>query len=154
MKSAGLRIALLLGVLVLIVVAIVLLRSNDQRSAKVHSSELEYLKAVNGVVPPKDPELMFILMGEFGSSNLQDEGADFFSARLKEFEPQLTPVQKSLYLGIIGLQSRSECVPSATAESPWLCKRHDRHPRPDRADVGRAGFRRELDRWRGARRTS
>ena len=103
MKSAGLRIALLLGVLVLIVVAIVLLRSNDQRSAKVHSPELEYLKTVNSVAPPKDPELMFILMGEFGSSNLQDEGAEFFSARLKEFEPQLTPVQKSLYLGIIGL---------------------------------------------------
>jgi len=46
---------------------------------------------------------MFILMGEFASSNLQDEGAEFFSARLKAFEPQLTPVQKSLYLGIIGL---------------------------------------------------
>ena len=46
---------------------------------------------------------MFILMTEFANSNLQDEGAEFFSARLKEFEPQLTPVQKSLYLGIIGL---------------------------------------------------
>src|SRR5215469_6901723 len=103
MKSAGLRIALLLGVLLLIVVAVVLLRSNDKRSAKPHSPELEYLKTVNSVAPPKDPELMFILMGEFASSNLQDEGADFFSARLQEFEPQLTPAQKSLYLGIIGL---------------------------------------------------
>ena len=34
---------------------------------------------------------------------LQGEGAEFFSARLKEFEPKLTPVQKSLYLSIIGL---------------------------------------------------
>jgi glyoxylase-like metal-dependent hydrolase (beta-lactamase superfamily II) len=58
---------------------------------------------VNSIAPPKDPELMFILMGEFASSNLQDEGAEFFSARLREFEPQLTPVEKSLYLGIIGL---------------------------------------------------
>ena len=58
---------------------------------------------MNSVAPLKDPELMFILMGEFASSNLQDEGADFFSARLKEVEPQLTPVQKSLYLGIIRL---------------------------------------------------
>ena len=83
--------------------AVVILRGPDNRSAKRHSPQLEYLKAVNSVAPPKDPELMFILMGEFASSNLQDEGADFFSARLKEVEPQLTPVQKSLYLGIIGL---------------------------------------------------
>ncbi|HMH08334.1 MAG TPA: hypothetical protein VK579_16790, partial [Terriglobales bacterium] len=103
MNSARWRIGLLLCVLLLIAVAVVILRSPDKRSAKRHSPELEYLKAVNSVAPPKDPELMFILMGEFASSNLQDEGAEFFSARLKEFEPQLTPVQKSLYLGIIGL---------------------------------------------------
>jgi hypothetical protein len=103
MNSARWRIGLLLCVLLLIVVAVVILRSPDKRSAKRHSPELEYLKAVNSARPPKDPELMFILMGEFASSNLQDEGAEFFSARLKEFEPQLTPVQKSLYLGIIGL---------------------------------------------------
>jgi glyoxylase-like metal-dependent hydrolase (beta-lactamase superfamily II) len=103
MNSARWRIGWLLCVLLLIVVAVVILRSPDKRSAKRHSPELEYLKAVNSVAPPKDPELMFILMGEFASSNLQDEGAEFFSARLKEFEPQLTPVQKSLYLEIIGL---------------------------------------------------
>jgi glyoxylase-like metal-dependent hydrolase (beta-lactamase superfamily II) len=103
MNSARWRIGLLLCVLLLLVVAVVILRSPDQRSAKRHSPELEYLKTVNSVAPPKDPELMFILVGEFASSNLQDEGAEFFSARLKEFEPQLTPVQKSLYMGIIGL---------------------------------------------------
>jgi glyoxylase-like metal-dependent hydrolase (beta-lactamase superfamily II) len=103
MNSARWRIGLLLCALLLIVVAVVILRSPDKRSAKRHSPELEYLKAVNSVAPPKDPELMFILMGEFASSNLQDEGAEFFGARLKEFEPQLTPAQKSLYLGIIGL---------------------------------------------------
>src|ERR1700751_4149758 len=103
MNSARWRMGLLLSVLLLIVVAVVILGSPDKRSAKRHSPELEYLKAVNSVAPPKDPELMFILMGEFASSNLQDEGADFFSARLREFEPQLTSVQKSLYLGIIGL---------------------------------------------------
>ena len=45
---------------------------------------------------------MFILMTEFANSNLQDEGAEFFSARRREVVPQLTPVQKSLYLGLIG----------------------------------------------------
>jgi glyoxylase-like metal-dependent hydrolase (beta-lactamase superfamily II) len=103
MKSARLRIGFLLCVLLLVVVAVVVLRSPDRRSAKLRSPELEYLKSANSVAPPKDPELMFILMSEFANSNLQDEGADFFSARLREFEPQLTSVQKSLYLGIIGL---------------------------------------------------
>jgi preprotein translocase subunit YajC len=69
MNSARWRIGLLLFVLVLIVVAVVILRNPDQRSAKRHSPELEYLKAVNSVTPPKDPELMFILMGEFASSS-------------------------------------------------------------------------------------
>src|SRR5215510_13030045 len=100
---AFLRIGVLICVLLLIVVAIAVLRSGDKPVAKLRNPDLEYLKAVNSTAPPKDPELMFILMTEFANSNLQAEGADFFSARLKEFEPQLTPVQKSLYLGIIGL---------------------------------------------------
>src|SRR5215475_10449779 len=101
--SALWRIGALLCVLMLIVVAFVVLRSGDRHYAKVRNPDLEYLKAVNSVSPPKDPELLFILMTEFANSNLQNEGAEFFSARLREFEPQLTPVQKSLYLGIIGL---------------------------------------------------
>jgi len=100
---AFLRTGVLLSVLLLIVMAIVVLRSSDKPFAKMRNPDLEYLKAVNSTAPPKDPELMFILMTEFANSNLQAEGADFFSARLREFEPQLTPVQKSLYLGIIGL---------------------------------------------------
>jgi glyoxylase-like metal-dependent hydrolase (beta-lactamase superfamily II) len=103
MKSTRLRIGFLLCVLLFIVAAVVVLHSPDRRSAKLRSPELEYLKTVNSVAPPRDPELMFILMGEFASSNLQDEGAEFFSVRLKEFEPRLTSAQKSLYLGIIGL---------------------------------------------------
>jgi len=96
-------IAALLGVLLLIIVAVVALRSGGQHTMKLRSPDLKYLKAVNSLRPPKEPELMFILMTEFANSNLQDEGVEFFNARLSEFEPQLTPVQKSLYLGIIGL---------------------------------------------------
>src|SRR6202035_793003 len=33
----------------------------------------------------------------------QGEGAEFFSARLKEFGPRLTEIQKALYLSAIGL---------------------------------------------------
>jgi glyoxylase-like metal-dependent hydrolase (beta-lactamase superfamily II) len=102
-KASPLRIGALLCVLLLIVVAFVTLPSGERHTAKLRNPDLEYLKAVNSVAPPKDPELLFILMTEFANSNLQDEGAEFFSARLREFETQLTPVQKSLYLGIIGL---------------------------------------------------
>jgi hypothetical protein len=87
----------------LIVAAIVGLRSSDNPSAKAHGPDLGYLKSVNSVAPLQDPELLFVLMTQFVNSNLQGEGAEFFSARLREFEPKLTPVQKSLYLGIIGL---------------------------------------------------
>ena len=98
-----LRTGALLCVLLLIGVAFVALQSGDRHTAKLRDPDLEYLKAVNSVAPPRDPELLFILMTEFSNSNLQDEGVEFYSARLREFEPKLTPVQKSLYLGIIGL---------------------------------------------------
>src|SRR5262249_2402743 len=101
--SALLRLVVLLCVLLLIVGAVLVLRSGDNPAAKRHSADLEYLKAVNSVAPLKDPELLFVLMTEFVNSNLQGEGAEFFSARLKQFESQLTPVQKSLYLSIVGL---------------------------------------------------
>src|SRR5438445_5450515 len=65
--------------------------------------ELEYLKAVNAVAPPQDPQLLFLLMAQYSNANLQGEGAEFFSARLKEFGPQLTDAQKALYLSAIGL---------------------------------------------------
>ncbi len=97
------RIGVALSVLLLIVVVAVFLRSDDQSSMKRHTPELEYLKSVNSVAPPQNPELLFVLMTEFANSNLQAEGVEFFGERLKAFEPQLTPVQKSLYLGIIGL---------------------------------------------------
>jgi glyoxylase-like metal-dependent hydrolase (beta-lactamase superfamily II) len=97
------RIGALLCILLLIIVAFVATGSGDRHYAKLGNPDLEYLKAVNSVAPPQDPELLFILMTEFANSNLQNEGAEFFSARLREFEPHLTSVQKSLYLSIIGL---------------------------------------------------
>ncbi len=96
-------IGALLVVVLLISMVLMLTQRSRNSSAKSHSPDLEYLKAVNSVAPPKDPELLFLLMTQFANSNLQAEGVDFFSARLKEFEPRLTQVQKSLYLSIIGL---------------------------------------------------
>ena len=55
------------------------------------------------MAPPQDPQLLFLLMAQYSNANLQGEGAEFFSARLNEFGPRLTDVQKALYLSAIGL---------------------------------------------------
>jgi glyoxylase-like metal-dependent hydrolase (beta-lactamase superfamily II) len=77
--------------------------SADSSSSASHHPDLDLLKAVNSVAPPRDPELVFLLMAGYSNANLQGEGAEFFSARLKEFDSRLTAVQKSLYLSAIGL---------------------------------------------------
>ncbi|HEV7511223.1 MAG TPA: MBL fold metallo-hydrolase [Candidatus Acidoferrum sp.] len=65
--------------------------------------ELEYLKSVNSAAPPKDPQLLFLLMGAYANANQQAEGVEFFSAHLNEFGPRLSDPQKALYLSAIGL---------------------------------------------------
>src|SRR5260370_21543417 len=76
---------------------------SNHAEASSHRPELEYLKAVNSVAAPRDPQLLFLLMAEDSNANLQNEGSEFFSARLKEFGPRLTDAQKALYLSAIGL---------------------------------------------------
>jgi glyoxylase-like metal-dependent hydrolase (beta-lactamase superfamily II) len=78
-----------------------------------HRPEIEYLERVNAVGPPQDPQLLFLLMAQYANTNLQERGVEFFSARLKEFTPRLTDVQKALYLSAIGLlrAQRAPTVP-------------------------------------------
>src|SRR5262247_803475 len=106
MKSRKVLIALpLIGLLILVVGGYLVMRSgrDGSHSASTSLPDLEYLKTINSAGPPQDPELLFLLMTAFVNSNRQGEGVEFFSARLKEFEGRVTPVQKSLYLSIIGL---------------------------------------------------
>jgi glyoxylase-like metal-dependent hydrolase (beta-lactamase superfamily II) len=97
------------AVLLLVVFLATVRGAPATESAEVDSSsgsrrpELKYLKAVNTVAPPQDPQLLFLLMAEYSNANLQGEGAEFFSTRLQEFGPRLTDVQKALYLSAIGL---------------------------------------------------
>src|SRR5260370_26737834 len=65
----------------------------NHREAGSARPELEYLKAVKSVAPPRDPQLLFLLMAQYSNANLQGEGAEFFSSRLKGFGPRLTDVQ-------------------------------------------------------------
>jgi glyoxylase-like metal-dependent hydrolase (beta-lactamase superfamily II) len=75
----------------------------DQTQSGSSRPELEYLKAVNSAAPPKDPQLLFLLMGAYANANQQAEGAEFLSARLNEFGPRLSDPQRALYLSAIGL---------------------------------------------------
>jgi len=104
------KIPIYLSAVLLLAVSLATLRgAPSTESSGVDSSsgsplpELEYLKAVNRVAPPRDPELLFLLMAQYSNANMQGEGAEFFSARVKEFGPRLTDAQKALYLSAIGL---------------------------------------------------
>lgn len=68
-----------------------------------HRPELEYLKAVNSAGPPRDPEILLLLMSQYANANKHLEGSEFFSTLLKNFEPRLTDREKSIYLAAIGL---------------------------------------------------
>src|SRR5216684_9236100 len=104
------KMPIYLSAVLLLAVSLATLRgAPSTESSGVDSSsgsrrpELEYLKAVNSVAPPRDPQLLFLLMAQYSNAQLQSDGAEFFAARLKEFGPRLTAVQKALYLSAIGL---------------------------------------------------
>src|SRR4051812_2611839 len=75
----------------------------SKSSSQSGRPDLEYLKKVNQAGPPHDPQLLFLLMGEYANANMQVEGAEYLSARLTEFGPRLTDIQRALYLSAIGL---------------------------------------------------
>jgi glyoxylase-like metal-dependent hydrolase (beta-lactamase superfamily II) len=77
--------------------------SVDHTQSGSSRPELDYLKAVNSAGPPKDPQLLFLLMGAYANANRQVEGAEFLSARLNEFGSRLSDPQKSLYLSAVAL---------------------------------------------------
>ena len=62
------------------------------------SPELAYLKQVNRWRPPTDPQLHFLLMGQFANAGRHLEGIAFFEDVLKRFGPQSSDNQKAQYL--------------------------------------------------------
>src|SRR5689334_6763991 len=98
LRACNLAILLAIGLSVL-----PLLGDNGTNSPPASRPELDYLKAVNQAGPPQDPQLLFLLMGQYSNANRQAEGVEFFSARFTEFGPRLNDVQKALYLSAIGL---------------------------------------------------
>jgi hypothetical protein len=70
---------------------------------QTYRPELEYLKVVNSAGPAADPQIIFLLMGQYLNANRLLEGIDFFEAFLARHGAALQPGQKSLY------QLRSVC---------------------------------------------
>jgi glyoxylase-like metal-dependent hydrolase (beta-lactamase superfamily II) len=98
------RLNLIMGVLLgLSIIGTPLLKAASAQASAATRPDLDYLKAANQAGPPQDPQLLFLLMAQYSSANRHAEGAEFFSARLKEFEPRLPDRQKALYLSVIGL---------------------------------------------------
>ncbi|HVQ03869.1 MAG TPA: MBL fold metallo-hydrolase [Burkholderiaceae bacterium] len=62
------------------------------------SPELAYLKQVNRWRPPTDPQLHFLLMGQFANAGRHLEGIAFFEDALKRHGPRLSDNQKAQYL--------------------------------------------------------
>ena len=38
--------------------------------------ELEYFKAINSIGPAQDPQILFLLMAQYSSANLQNDGVN------------------------------------------------------------------------------
>jgi glyoxylase-like metal-dependent hydrolase (beta-lactamase superfamily II) len=89
--------------------------NEDSSPVTSHRPELEYFKAVNRAGPPRDPQLLFLLMGQYANANMHREGIQFLSALMKDFEPRLSDKQQSLYLGAMGLLRAGY-----TSEVPFL----------------------------------
>jgi glyoxylase-like metal-dependent hydrolase (beta-lactamase superfamily II) len=62
------------------------------------SPELAYLKQVNQWRPPTDPQLHFLLMGQFANGGRHLEGLAHFQDALNRFGSQLSDNQKAQYL--------------------------------------------------------
>ena len=98
--------------------------ARSQAETTVRPPELEYFKAINQAAPPKDPQLLFLLMAQYSNLNLQGEGAEFFAGRFKEFEHPTDGSSK------IPLSERHSTATSAArlfgsaAAQNRLCERH------------------------------
>jgi glyoxylase-like metal-dependent hydrolase (beta-lactamase superfamily II) len=64
----------------------------------VQLPELDYLKTINQAGPVADPQLLFLLSGQFANAGRHEEGIAFFEGLLRDFGPRLAPPQRALYL--------------------------------------------------------
>jgi len=73
----------------------------DTPSSDASHPELTYLKQVNAWRPPSDPQLIYLLMGQFANANRHAEGVAYFDDLLKRYDAQLSDAQRAHYVAVI-----------------------------------------------------
>lgn len=63
--------------------------------------DLAYLKQVNAWRPPEDPQLLFLLMGQYANAGRHLEGAAYLDDLRRRFDGRLNDTQRALYLTAI-----------------------------------------------------
>jgi glyoxylase-like metal-dependent hydrolase (beta-lactamase superfamily II) len=92
--------SLLAGLLIVLALVGSALHADAQSPAPATAQppELAYLKQVNSWRPPTDPQLHFLLLGQFANAGRHLEGIAYFEQNLQRFGPQLSDNQKAQYL--------------------------------------------------------
>jgi len=72
--------------------------AQSQPQPTAASPELAYLKQVNAWRPPTDPQLHFLLLGQFANAGRHLEGIAYFEQNLQRFGPQLSDNQRAQFL--------------------------------------------------------
>src|SRR6266404_5089024 len=104
-----------------LVAALALGNGTRQQPEASGRPELEYLKVVNRAAPPRDPQLLFLLMAQYANAGRQLEGAEFLSSLTDEFAPRLTDGQKSLYLAATALlRAQAAAEVSLLSRIQWV----------------------------------
>jgi hypothetical protein len=111
-------------------------RGGRTRTVTTANPELEYLKALNQQ-PPRDSQLLFLLMAQYANANRHREGAEFLQSRLDQFGPRMTDVQKSLYLSAIAALRAGAANDVPFLKRIRLGQRHGRHAPASQEIVGR-----------------
>lgn len=106
-----------LAAFLIVVISASSVRAQSQAQTQAPPPELAYLKQVNQWRPPSDPQLLFILMGQFANAGRHVEGIAYFGEVLKRFGPELNDNQKAQYLVAIS------SLRAAHANDVFLAKR-------------------------------
>ena len=71
--------------------------------AQTYHSEIAYLEAVNSFGAARNPQVIFLLMGQYLNAGQTAAGIDFFVSLLERYDAELEPPQRALYLSALAL---------------------------------------------------
>ena len=102
--------------------------------------ELEYLKAVNSVAPPKDPQLLFLLMAAVLEREPAGRGRRVFLGATEGIRTAFDGRPKSAVSERDRALAGPACLFGPVAAAGGLRERHDRHIGSSQAAIRRGEF--------------